>query len=514
MRFRYFLVTFLGIAISFILYLFILNLYHQFFIFPIQEGLKQSWHPVDRCEASKKISSATQVSSPWYNTVTPSEAFDSGRSHVFPSTCSIEELVGNSPPKLALRSLGGFPGIYNLVTRNSDELFVLGGTQSSDTCNELEFNRKHCSFGPYVAKINAQTMKEEWRTQLHNTQNDTEWDYPGAMGVHRNGKVYIVVGYHAYLIDPKSGHVDKKVTLPTTQDRKPGDTTYNGFTLLSNGDLIAKSLTRKKDSKKDSIQALLMDFDDIVPSHLVILSPDLVIKNTTMFTQPVLGRITNGIFDGQEYIYASGAKDLMRLKVQDSKIILDQSWGPVPYVQEGESPATAPAMFGDFVVVQSNFQYSRKPLVITVVSQKDATKVNRISPFSDDLGLLGSMQWSLPSVDIANHRIYTDDVLTGSLAAIDFDENLGLKVAWKHNQAALSFSALLGTSEKRELVLESAIWGSLSKVNLVWRDAKTGLEKLRSPLLSQGIGLPLTPGFDGVLYYPSHDGTLNELTVQ
>jgi hypothetical protein len=504
------------LGLVFLMYLIGLNIYHRYFTPSYAENLGRAEHLIDRCARSSQMDGMRKPSSnfPWYETVTPSEAFDSGRSHVFPATCSIEELIGQKPPKVVVRTFKGLPGIYNVVTRNPDELFVLGGTRSSDDCTVEKEAKNQCSLGPYVAKMNAHTFQLIWRTPLHNTKNAQEWDYPGAIGVHANGKVFVVAGYQAYRLDPDSGVVEKQIELPVALDHAKGDTTYNGFTLLANGDLIAKSLTRKKGSHQDSIQALLMDLDIAEPSNLVILNPDLQILSTTKFTQPVLGRITNGIYHRQEYIYASGAKDLMRLKVQDSELVFDTHWGPVPYVFGQEKPATAPAMFGEFVVAQSNFQYAKDPLVITAVSQKDPNQVFRLQPFANERGILGSMQWSLPSVDIDNQRIYTVDVLKGSLAAIDFDASRGLQIAWRHDQTALSFSALVGHATKREIVLESGIFGSLQKVFLIWRDAKSGEPKLQSPLLNQGIGLPLTPGFDGVMYYPSHDGSLNELSIQ
>ncbi len=503
-----------------VLYIFIYNLYERSHSSFEEEGknqVGQFLHATDRCQRSALFHTGETLKvwdSPWYPTVTPNESYDSGRSHVFPFACSLEEIAQGQPLELMTRVMSGFPGIYNVVTRNPDELFLYGGTQSSDGCTDENENKKLCSFGPYVAKINAHTLKEEWRTLLHNTKAASEWDYPGAIGVHGNGKVYVVAGYQAYQIDPKTGEIEQRVKLPTAIDRTAGDTTYNGFSLLSDGNLVAKSLTRTKGSKRDSIQALLLDFDVQVPSQLVVLSPDLKIISVTPFDEPVLGRITNGHFDGYEYIYASGKQHLLRFTYLNGKVKLDSSWGPINYLHEDEKSATAPAMVGNFVLAQSNFQFAPGPLSLTAVSQKDSKQIFRMEPFLEQRLFPGSMQWSLPAVDLANRRVYSADVLEGKLAAIDFDPIKGFSIAWSKSQSALGFSALIGTPEQREIILEDGYFPSLNKTRLIWRDAKTGQEKLRSPSLHQGIGLPITPGFNGIIYYPSHAGYLYELRLR
>ncbi len=468
-------------------------------------------HGSDRCFRSAALAPQPKEA-PWYPTVTPGEAFDSERTHTFPHTCATPEIAGAGPYSVHARTIKGLPGIYNVVTRNRGELFALGGaTMSTETCDA---DSDLCATGPYAAKIDAHTLEILWKTRIHDAKQDGDWDYPGVIGVHGNGYVYLVNGYHMAKIDPADGAIVKRLKLPTPQGQKPGDTVYNGFSILSDGRLIAKSMTRKAGATADSIKALLFYHDKAVPSIIAVVEPDdLTLVAQAEVDEPVLGRISNTVFNDTEYIYVSGVKNLFRYIYGNNTITRDEQWGPVPYCAGRQKPGTAPAILGDFVVVQTNFQLSSAALSLTAVSQADDTRVHHFEPFAGRWWLPGSLQWSLPTVDVKNDRVYAYDFLKGRLAAIDLDAEGGFSKAWMAKQRSLSFAALTGSPENRTLILDDANLPSPTTVRVIWRDAATGRELAKSPVLPQGFGLPLTPGFDGVMYYPSHNGMLTELRI-
>ena len=473
-------------------------------------GVGERWHASDTCPRSASLATGA-VEGPWYRTVAPCEAFDSERTHTFPYTCDVSEIVPPGEVRVQARTVGGLPGIYNVVTRDRGELFVLGGTQSTDHC---EADGHDCATGPYVAKLDSTTLKIVWRTRIHDARANKDWDYPGAIGIHANGFVYVVNGYILAKIDPQTGEIVGKVKLPTPEGRPPGDTAYNGFSLLSDGNLIVKSLTRKQGATADSIRALLFHFDDGIPSIISVIEPEnLTLIASAAVREPVLGRITTGIFNGRDYVYVSGFKNLFRYMYYEKILMPDTTWGPVPYRPEDQKPATAPALLGDYVVVQTNFQLARGPISLTAVSQADSNKIFRLAPFAGDRTLPGSLQWSLPTIDVANRRIYVSDFLEGRLAAVDFDPEKGFSVAWKTKQRSLSFGVLMGPKENRTFVLEDGNFPSAATVGVVWRNARTGKGLARSPAVPQGAGLPITPGFDGVIYYLSHKGYLTEFSL-
>jgi len=473
-------------------------------------GIGEKWHASDICPRSSALQTGS-AGGPWYLTVAPCESFDSERTHTFPYTCSFNELMPSGQAGVNARTVCGLPGIYNVVTRNRGELYVLGGTQSTDRCVA---DSDVCATGPYVAKLDASTLKIVWRTRIHDAGRNGDWDYPGAIGIHTNGFVYAVNGYTLAKLDPQTGEIVKKIKLPTPEGRPSGDTVYNGFSILSDGNLIMKSLTRKQGSDADSIRALLFHFDHTVPSTIAVIEPENLVRMTSVTVrEPVLGRITAGAFNGREYVYVSGFKNIFRYVYAAGTLTPDTTWGPVPYGSDAEKPATAPALLGDYVVVQTNFQLARGPISLTAASQADASRVFRIAPFAGDRMLPGSLQWSLPTVDADTRRIYICDFLEGRLAAVDLDPEKGFFVDWKQSQRSLSFGVLMGSKENRTFVLEDGNFPSLVTVRVVWRDAQTGKELARSPGIPQGAGLPITPGFDGVLYYLSHRGCLTELSL-
>lgn len=467
-------------------------------------------HTHDRCFRSAALM-PEPADGPWYPTVTPAEAFSSERTHTFPHTCALPEIAGPNPVIVQTRTIRGLPGIYNVVTRDRGELFALGGaTMSTETCTA---DGDSCATGPYAAKIDAYSMEILWKTRIHDAKKDGDWDYPGVIGVHGNGYVYLVNGYHLAKIDPADGKILKRLKLPTPQGRKPSDTVYNGFSILSDGHLVAKSMTRKKGATADSIRALLFHHDKDVPSIIAVVEPEeLKLVAAATVNEPVLGRISSTVFKDVDYIYVSGINNLFRYIYRNNRITLDQQWGPVQYCAGRQKPGTAPAVFGEFVVVQTNFQLSWAPLSLTAVSQADDGKVFHFAPFAGHRWLPGSLQWSLPTVDVENSRIYAYDFLKGRLAAIDFDAEKGFSTVWTVKQRSLSFAAIMGPPNNRTLVLDDANPPSLATVRVVWRNAATGMELARSPVLPQGAGLPITPGFDGVMYYPSHKGMLTELS--
>src|SRR5262245_60481465 len=88
---------------------------------------------------------------------------------------------------------------------NANAAFIQGGS----------YGDVKGSIGPFVAKVDPKTLKPVWYTQLRNTVNAGEWDYPGAMAIERDGYIYVLSGYRIFKVDPASGKVVKTLELPT-----------------------------------------------------------------------------------------------------------------------------------------------------------------------------------------------------------------------------------------------------------------------------------------------------------
>ena len=100
---------------------------------------------------------------------------------------------------------GAYPSGYNMSYLNAKDAFIQGGS----------YGDVKGSIGPFVAKVDPKTLKPVWYTQLVNTKQTGEWDYPGAMAIENNGFIYVVSGYRIFKVDPANGKVVKTLKLPT-----------------------------------------------------------------------------------------------------------------------------------------------------------------------------------------------------------------------------------------------------------------------------------------------------------
>ena len=223
----------------------------------------------------------------------------------------------------------------------------------------------------------------------------------------------------------------------------------------------------------------------------------------------VPGRNTIAQFQGKEYIYPLGTSHLFRYEWNGKNLTLDPSWGPVSFLEKGQTPATVATPMGDWVVLMTNNMLpSNVSLSVVAISQADPTKIVRINPIP-----LKPLQKSfLPATlttDLRNNRIYVWDFGAGKVAAVDFTQDGNMSVAWLQDQRTLGFMPLIGPADKRVLVgtniNPTSTLAELKDVTyteqVLWRDAATGNILAQSdyfPAASQGV-LP-APGYGGLMY--------------
>ena len=188
---------------------------------------------------------------PWFPSLQAFEHYDSGRSHVF----SQAEFLGshngrNMVAEVRSRELA-YPSGYNMSYLNEHEAFIQGGS----------YGNLPGSIGPFVAKVNPQTLEQVWYTQLRNTVEAGEWDYPGAMAIMNDGYIYVVSGYRLYKVDPADGSLVDTLVLPTlvhlpnpnppptyetTLTDDSINTSYNGINALPDGTKIGRASCRER----------------------------------------------------------------------------------------------------------------------------------------------------------------------------------------------------------------------------------------------------------------------------
>ena len=157
-----------------------------------------------------------------YTTIAAFEHGDAGRQHVFNTAVFTGDTSNPSSNRVSTRTTPEtYPGIYNLVTRNPNELFVYFGS----------YGDMEEATGPTLARLDATSLEEVWRTPVTEI-TPPSWNYPGVVGLHGNGDLYVVAGNIIAKIDPDTGEILNTNTLPS---ENPDNSTYNGFATSSDG---------------------------------------------------------------------------------------------------------------------------------------------------------------------------------------------------------------------------------------------------------------------------------------
>ncbi|MER7766784.1 hypothetical protein [Kitasatospora sp. NPDC096140] len=452
---------------------------------------------------------AAEGNAPWYPTIAAFEVHDSNRTHRY--GCAH---FGGAPSNNQVYAYGSqqvYATPYNIVDRGPDELYVYGGG----------YGDGQGASGSFVSRVEPGTYNEVWRQVLINTNATDEWDYPGVLNVLADGSLVVVYGYHIARIDPQTGRVLARTTLPTGRSA-PRDTAYNGYDALPDGTIVAKTVNRQPGCTEQGFSAFLNcpDPTAVPPSIMVAIDPKTlqVISQVTL-PEMMGGRITTATLDGTQEIYLPGATKLYRYSYQNNGFAPDPSWGPVPYLKDGQTAASAMAVINDYVVAMTNGgKPTSTPMSVVAVSQSDSTKVANIQPFASS-GTKNSFIPSMVSVDPENNRVYAMDAGAGELAGIDLS-NGTLSVAWTQDQTTLSFTTLIGPKDQRVLIgtdIPVKFFQGLKKYTteqVVWRRAQDGAELARSsqlPKMTQGI--LVTPGYAGLQYFLTADGHVTGLQV-
>lgn len=478
----------------------------------------------------------------YYRTVAPFEHEDSARTQVFDQTCSLRELPAETGVQVRTAP-GDYATPYIVSTRNRDELITYSyGSDAADS-------------GASIAMVDARTLRERWRTLITDTTPRGQWSYPGVSAVVGDGAVVAVYGNQLVRLRARDGAIEAWRELP--EDPDGSGAAYNGFVALSDGTLVLKGIERGACPLRYTDEgplAFIEAFGGLVcasvhqaPTQLMTVDPrSLQILDVVTTPEPIAGRVTATRRDGKELVYLAGADSLIRYVVDDRRLRLDETWGPVRYRTGSATAGTGAGVMGDWVVVQTNFIPATGALQMTAVHQDEDRRVHRLKPFTaadtlrglplirsvtatleravpvlDDVGAAlgdvlpdGTISWiiSKPALDEDSMTIVTHDTAVGSIAAVRLDPKVGLKVVWRRPLRSFGFSALVGPPGCRDIVQTD--WSPVLGDRAVWLDLATGEELTRSRRLDPlpAPGNIVTPGFDGRFYYVGLSGALRELS--
>jgi hypothetical protein len=494
---------------------------------------------------------------PWFPSLQAFEHYDSARSHVF----SQAEFRGsfhrpNTVAEVRSRELA-YPSGYNMSYLNENEAFIQGGS----------YGNLFGSIGPFVAKVNPQTLEHVWFKLLRNTVEAGEWDYPGAMAIEDDGYIYVVSGYRIYKVDPADGSVVDTLVLPTmvfmrnnypnlpaTYDTTLTDdsvnTSYNGINALPDGTIVVKSLYRVAGCTLNGPQALLEcpDSRNVPQSVLITVNPHTmqIIDNITLPTfagaRPTITR-----YNGVDYVYLlENTSTPVRYSVTNGILTFDDSWQPPTVTNCGQQTGASLIAMNDWIVGATNSVPATEPLTVFAIHQGDASKYYSVQPYMNDPVVpelkaafatkspnggsplcpgvdpsatdLPAVSWADMSLeaDPENGLFYGVETLARKVAAFRITES-GITTVWKKTQTTTEWATLIGPKQHRVWVGTDVPGAEIPGSNLtntvVWRDARTGRFLARServPYMTQGSAVQ--PGYGGSMYFPGAEGMLVKLT--
>lgn len=446
----------------------------------------------------------TGANPPWFPSLMAFEHYDSGRTKLFEQARFTGSFAGDNAVDVRV-SPGEYPTPYNVVYLSRDSLFVFGGAYGDKG-----------GTGSFVARVDPQTLQTVWFNQLINTVETGDWNYPGVLSALNDGYLYLIYGYHLAKLDPRDGRVLGQIELPTLA--APGDTSYNGLSGLPDGTLVAKSVYRQAGCTEQGFLAFTKCPDplDVPNSMVVAIDPrTLEIIDQVVAPEFIGGRITATEFQNHSYVYLTGQTTVFRYIYENRRLTLDTSWNPGKVVLPGQKGPTAVAVMNDWVAFATNALPAFRKMSVIAINQADASKQFSSQPFARSLQ---SWSPSAVSVDPLRNRIFVLDGLAGQIASLELHDN-GLQTVWTAPQRTIEFLALIGSAHRRVLVGTDVPRGQQIGANtqdwVVWRNADTGEEIARSPLL-QAVngGTMVEPGYAGHMYFLAQSGDIIELTAR
>ena len=437
---------------------------------------------------------------------------------------------------------GTYPSGYNMSYLNKNAAFIQGGS----------YGDVPGSIGPFVAKVDPQTLAPIWYTQLVNTVETGEWDYPGAMAIENDGYIYVVSGYRIFKVDPADGYVVDTLTLPTMvymrnnyPDTPPTydsfltenaiNTSYNGINALPDGTIVVKSLYRVAGCTLKGPSALLNcpNARNVPASNLITVNPKTM-EVIDEITLPAFAGARPSItrYHGVDYVYLlEKTSNAVRYSVKDGKLTLDSDWTPAAVPYPNQTTGGSLIVMNDWILGATNSIPAAGPLTVFAINQSDASKVFYLQPYVNDpippelskafakaAGGAQAVSWAGMSLeaDPENGLFYGVETLARKVAAFKLTSS-GITPVWKKTQTTTEWATLIGPKNQRVWVGTDIPGGEIPGQNktdrVVFRDAATGRELARSakvPQMTQGSAIQ--PGYGGSVWFPSAEGTLIKVT--
>ena len=471
--------------------------------------------PGDVALYAKELACQEKLVTGYYQSLNGAEVADAQRSGIYP--CATFSGSHTEPNQVfAWRGETDYQAASYLNNRKPGEIYIIGGDFPPAT--------GQAPAGPFVAKADASTGREIWRTYLLNGNTTDAWFGNTNLNILPNGKIVESWSTNIVLLDPDTGLILKHNTLPSGPTPAV-DANFKHVTIAPDGTLILKDQTRPTGCTMHGTMAILLCPPEFKEgnSELVAVNPDtLEILDAVPLTAPAIAPHTITMFEGKIAIYIPQLNGPVRYfwDPKTKKLSQDTSWVPV-VMKEGQGTPAAPSILGDWIIVQTDGAWSDKVASsIVAVNQKDASILKTIFPF----GQLKPGEMSFcppkPEVDPENSMIYSADMGLAKVAGIKIDQATGeLKTVFVLDDRTTGFQPLVGPPDKRVLVISNIksnvpglglkeLMGTRNyKEQVTWRDAATGRILAESDFFEpMGFNNLITPGFGGRFYYMTDKG--------
>lgn len=466
---------------------------------------------------AKELACQQKIPTPgYYSSLNGAEISDSERSGLFP--CATFTGAMDGPNQVfAFRSEDDYPGISYMNNRKPGELYIVGG--------EFPTLADPNMVGPFIAKANATTGEQIWRTYLDNLNASGHWIGNANLNILEDGNIAFAWSNQIVLIDGDTGLILKHNTLPGGE-APAEDVNFKHLTIAPDGTLILKDQTRPIGCTMQGTMAIIKCSDEgmkMPNSVLVAVDPKtLEVLDWLQLPEPAASPHIIAPFHDKIAIYA-GMTETARRYFWDpatKKLSADDTWVVRP-LENGQTVMTAPSIIGNWVAVQTNGLFSdKKASSVVVINQDDASQVHTIFPFGELKP--GGLSFAPPKAcaDTENNMIYSADMGMRKVAGIRIDPATGeLKTAFVVDDITTTFQPMIGPKDKRVLLLTNmklnaekepikiALFTENYKEQLTWRDAATGKILAESdffePLPINGL---TPPGFGGRIYFPTAVG--------
>lgn len=473
--------------------------------------------PGDVTLYAKELACQQAIPTPGYfSSLNGAEISDAQRSGMFPCATFTGSFDGPNTV-FAFRSIDDYPGISYINNRRPGELYIVGGEYpTKDDPNMV---------GPYIAKADATTGQQVWRTYLDNLNVSGRWIGNANLNILPDGNIAFAWSSFIALVDGDTGEILKVTSLPGGE-APIEDVNFKHLTIAPDGTLILKSQTRPVGCTLQGTMAIIECSAKgmKLPNSVLVAVDPKTLDVLDMYQLPQTAASPHIIAPyGDKIAIYVPMFDILGRYFWDpvaKKIAADDTWVGHP-LAEGQKAMTAPSVIGDWIVVQTNGLLSKdKASSVVVFHKDDVTRTHSIFPLGE-LGFEGT-SWAPPKngTDPENNMIYSADMGMKKVAGIRIDPATGeLSTSFVLDNITSTFQPVFGPADKRVLVLTNvklpvsiepiplAIKSSNYSEQVTWRDAATGNLLAESDYFEPlSLNALTPPGFGGRVYFPTAEG--------